>query len=317
MRLPSTVDFRDAARASHEVGRRVWHEWTADRASGVAAEIAFWLILSIFPVLILLGAILGSLETFVGHDVASRVEDRILEWIGDLLGQQSGPASDVVDDLFNGRGAGAVTFTMVLVLYTASRGFAAIVRGLDVAYDTEDHRSWLVIRFTGLLLAVGTMIVTTITLMMLVIGPVFGWGDAIADSLGVGGWIEPVWNVVGPMFAFAVLIGWAATIYHVAPHHYSPWRWDLPGAVLVASFAIVASIGFRIYVDLASGANTIYGVVGGVITTMLYIYTLCAGLLLGAELNAVLAERHGVAVDPPTSPGLVERVRQRYESAEH
>jgi membrane protein len=317
MKLPTPGDLRRWSVTWIAVGREVWQEWRDDRASGVAAEIAFWLILTIFPVLILLGAILGSLEGIVGHDLAGRVEDQVIEWIAELLGQQSGPATDVAEDLFNGRGAGAITFTMLLVLYTASRGFAAIVRGLDVVYDTDELRSWATIRFTGLLLAVGTILVGTITLIMLVIGPVFGWGSTVAGAAGVGDWIAPAWNTVGPILAFVVLIMWAATIYHIGPHHVSPWKWDLPGAFLVAVFAIVASVGFRIYVDVATGANAVYGVVGGAITTMLYVYVLSAGLLLGAELNAVLATRYGVQAEPARSRGIVERVRQRYESPEH
>jgi len=316
MRLPTTRDLRGWGRSWFDVTRQVWHEWVDDRASGVAAEIAFWLILTIFPVLILLGALLGSLESIVGHDVTGRVEAQIVEWIEELLGAQSGPATEVTEDLFNSRGAGTITFTTLIVLFTTSRGFAAIVRGLDVVYDTDEQRSWVTIRFTGLLLAIGTILVGTLTLVMLVIGPVFGWGTTIAEALGIGDWIAPAWNFVGPIVAFVVLIAWSTTIYHLAPHHISPWRWDLPGAVLVAATVILASVGFRIYVDLAAGANAIYGVVGGVITAMLYVYVLSAGLLLGGELNAVLAERYGVKIEPPPSRGLVERVRQRYESSD-
>lgn len=316
MRLPTTRDFRGWAAAWLDIGRTVWREWVEDRASGVAAEIAFWLILAIFPVLILVGAILGSLENFVGHDVAQRVEGQVIDWIEELLGSQSGPATDAAEDLFDSRGAGAIGFTMIIVLFTASRGFAAIVRGLDVVYDTEEQRSWFTIRLTGILLAVGTIIVGTLTLTMLVIGPVFGWGVTIADHLGVGDWIAPMWNIVGPFVAFLALLAWATTIYHVAPHHVSPWRWDVPGALLVALFAILASWGFRIYVDVAAGANAIYGVVGGFITAMLYVYVLSAGLLLGGELNAVLAERHGIQVRPQSRPGVVARLRRRYESSE-
>ena len=121
MRLPTSRDLHQWGRVWYEVGRKVWVEWREDRASGVAAEIAFWLILTIFPVLIMLGSILGSLEAVLGRDLTQKAEDQVVEWIGDLLGSQSGPATDVATDLFNGRGAGTLTFTTLIVLYTASR----------------------------------------------------------------------------------------------------------------------------------------------------------------------------------------------------
>ena len=99
-------------------------------------------------------------------------------------------------------------------------------------------------------------------------------------------------------FALAVLMGWAATMYHVAPRHDSPWRWDLPGAALATTFWVLATLGFQVYLSFASGSNAFLGVFGGGLVVMLYIYVLALGLLAGAELNQVLAMRYGIGSTP-------------------
>lgn len=284
-------------------------EWEEDRATGIAAEIAFWLVLSLFPAILVVGSVLGSLETFVGDDLATRAEDRIITEMQDVLGTESNSIIDATEDLLGGTSRGVLTFGIVFAVFTTSRGFAAIVRGLDIAYDIHAYRSWTHQRLTGLALALGTLVIAAATLTMLVVGPLFGAGTEIADDLGVGRWFVLLWDWARAPVAFVVLVAWAATIYHVGPLHHTPWRWDLPGAFLAAVFWLASSAGFGLYVQVSSsGGNAIYGVVGGVLFLLLWVYVLSLGLMLGAELNQVLADRHDVRLEGARSIPLTERI---------
>lgn len=292
-----------------DVGREVAVEWREDRATGLAAEIAFWVVLSIFPALLVVGSVLGSLETFLGEDLAARAEDRIITEMRDVLGTESNGIIDATEDIFSGTSTGVLTIGIVLAVFTASRGFAAIVRAMDGAYDIDAYRSWTHERLTGLALAFGTLVVAAATLAMLVVGPLFGAGSDIAADLGVGDWFGVAWDWARAPIAFLILIAWAATIYHVGPLHHTPWRWDLPGAALAAAFWLASSVGFGFYVQVSSsGGNAIYGVVGGVLLLLLWVYVLSLGLILGAELNQVLADRHGIRLEGSRSIPLSERI---------
>lgn len=292
-----------------QVGRAIAREWEADRATGIAAEIAFWLVLSLFPALLVVGSVLGSLETFVGDDLATRAEDRIIAEMQEVLGTDSNSIIDATEDLFGGTSTGVLTFGIAFAVFTTSRGFAAIVRGLDIAYDIDDYRSWTHQRLTGLALAFGTLVIAAVTLTMLVVGPLFGAGAEIAGDLGVGRWFILLWDWARAPVAFGVLVAWAATIYHVGPLHHTPWRWDLPGAFVAAVFWLASSFGFRFYVEVStSGGNAIYGVVGGVLFLLLWVYVLSLGLMLGAELNQVLADRHDVRLEGSRSIPASERI---------
>lgn len=269
----------------------IHREWSEDRCSGLAAEIAFWLVLSLFPGLLVLGAMLGWLDTIIGADVATRVEAEVIEGIEGALGSESGPISSAASGLFDAPSTGALTFGVLLALFGLSRGFNAVVGALDVAYDIEVDRSWFHARVTAILIGFGTVVVGALTLTVLFIGPLFGR----AGELGT--WFNSTWQLVGPIVAFVALVLWATTIYHVAPLHLTAWRWDVPGAALAATFWVAATLGFRIYVDSAiSGSNAILGAVGGVLTLLLWVYLLAIGLLLGAEINQLIAERAGIFV---------------------
>ena len=294
MPLPTIDGLRDLRSTSFDVARDLIGEWRADRLTGLAAEIAFFGLISLFPALIAMTAALGSLEAIFGNDVAARVEESILDFLGSVLTDQASSTVDAVRELFDSRSAGLVTLGLVFALWSASRGFVAVVNALDVAYDIEDRRGYFRLRALGVGLAAGSVLVGAVILSMLIIGPLFGTGMEVADHLGFGGFFATFWNWIRWPIALAVMLGWAAAILHVAPHHTIPWRWDLPGAVMATVCWALFSVGFRVYLAVAPATNQVLGTLGGALIVLLWLYLLALGLLLGGELNAVLAARHGV-----------------------
>lgn len=133
-----------------------------------------------------------------------------------------------------------------------SRAFSAVVRALDVAYDVEERRSSLSVRITAVALSLGRVVVTTLILAAMVVGPLLGGGKAIA--------------------------------------------------VLTAAIWIAVSSGFRAYLELAGSTNAVFGVLGGALTLLFWLYLLAMGLLVGGELNAILAVRHRLHHAPRHQP---------------
>lgn len=281
---------------------RAWHD---DRVSGLAAEIGFFALLSLFPLLLVFSAALGGLGGLVGSDFEGRVEGQLTEWSEDLFGVEGG-VTDAVGSLFDGSSASALTLGVLATLYTASRGFAAVVRALDVAYGHHNTRGWVGTQIVGLALAIGTILVGSITLAALVIGPLFGREDFLGDGI-VQDILGLLWTYLRFPVAFLVLIAWSATIYHVAPNRRAEWRDELPGGAFSAVFSFVSSVLFSIYLRTLSASNAIFGVIGTAIILQLWLYLLAIGLILGAEVNAGLATRKGPA-ENWTEPLLFTRL---------
>ena len=277
-----------------ELANRLRAEWRDDRVAGLAAEVAFFGLLGLFPTLLVLAAALGSLDAVVGQAVAARAEDQVVDFLRQVLSDEASGAVDAVQGLFSDSDSGALTIGLLTATWAASRAFQAVINALDVAYDLEERRPWLRLRLTAVGLSIGTAVVGALILGMLVVGPLFGTGRDIADAVGAGEVFAAFWDWMRWPAVLVLIIAWAATIFHIAPNHHTPWRWDVPGAGCTAAFWIVASVAFRVYLALAAGANEVLGTLGGSIIVLLWLYLMSLGLLLGGELNAVLVRRHGV-----------------------
>lgn len=277
-------------------------EWSKDRVGGLSAEIAFFAVLGVFPAVIVLAAALGSIDSIVGEDNATEVEDWIIEQMTKVFGTDN-TLGDTVADLFDGANTSAFTIGAVLAVYAASRGFVAVVKALDVAYDHDHLRGWLSTRLVGLGLTVLTVFAAAAVTVLIVVGPLFGSGTDLADDLGVGGTFATLWDWFRWPVVLAVLVSWAATVFHIAPNHRSPWRHELPGAFIATLWWMAVSLGFSTYLDAASsGSNAVFGLLGGALSLLFWFYLMAMGLLVGAEVNSLLAVRNGIEITRPARP---------------
>ena len=271
----------------------------------MAAEIGFFALLSLFPLLLVLSALLGWISNLLGNDLATDVENQLTEWAGEVFGE-GGSVVSAVGALFSESSTSALTVGILATLYTASRGFAAVVRALDVAYGHDNTRGWVGTQIIGLLLAAGSILVGALTLAGLVIGPLLGREDI--GGVAIEGALNVLWDWFRYPTAFVILVLWAATIFHVAPNRRASWRWEIPGALFSALLWILATWLFSLYLTtLSSTTNAVFGVIGTAITIQLWLYLLAIGLVLGAELNSAFAIRRGPAANW-TEPEFFTRV---------
>ena len=288
------------------VARQLAIEWRDDRIPDSAASVAFYAVLSLIPAFLSLAAMLGPLESLVGREVAERVQDRVLDFLGAVLTSEADGTLEVARDLFENERPGLLTFSLLIAIWTVSRSFAALVRALDVVYDLEERRSWWRIRATALLVAVGSVVAASLMLVAIVVGPLFGTGEQIADQVGLGDQFAFLWDVFRLPFAFVLLVLWAATIFHIAPNHRTPWRWDLPGALLTAVLWLTFSGGLRLYLEVAQAGNAVFGALGGALIVLLWFWLLSLAVLLGGELIQVLADDVGVDLRSDPVDGAAE-----------
>ena len=283
------------------LARRVAAACHEDRVDGLAAEFAFFGVLSTFPGLLVVAALLGSLERLVGHDLASRSEALVLRGMDQVLTSSAAGLRDAVRELFARPSRGIAVLATATALVGLSRAWAVVIRALDLAYQVEERRTWLRQRLLGLVLALSSVLLAVLGLGMIVVDPLLGAGAELAKRLGLGGLFAVAWNWLRWPLAFATLVAWAATVYHVAPGRRLRWRDALPGAAAAAVLWLVASGGFSLYLRVAAGANRVLGTLGGGLIGVLWLYLLALILLVGGELNGVLhrSREPGRQVAPP------------------
>jgi membrane protein len=275
----------------------------------LAAEIAFYGILSLFPAMLAVASLVGVLDAVAGADLAADARREVVGFLETVLTDEADETIDAVSELFTEASPGLLTFSLLAALWALSRGFASLIRALDVVYDVDELRPWTRIRGTALLLSIGSVLSGAVLLAGVVVGPLLGTGQDIADEIGLGDQFAVAWDVARLPVAFVLVVVWATTIFHVAPDHRTRWRDDVPGAVVTGVLWLVFSGGLRVYLAVAQRGNPVFGTLGGALIALLWIWLLALAVMIGGEVNQIRAAARsapveGVAQGPHEVAGL-------------
>ena len=268
----------------------------------VAAGLSFWAILSVFPAVLAFASLLGSMELIVGKAAADELRQNITDFLERTLPTGSEITTTITNIIEQTR-TGVAIVGLATAAWGMSKGFAGLCRGLAVVEGHPGARYGIKGRLVGLVLGVATLLVMTIVLLQIIVGPLLGFERLLPEG---GSALLTLWEVVRwPLLAVLVVV-WLATLYHIGPGP-SPsmrWRERVPGAVLTTAAWVAVTFGFKFYVQIAGGANPILGVLGGVIVSLTWLYLLTMSVLIGATFNAALADRRHAPPEPvaPTVP---------------
>ncbi|MDH3606828.1 MAG: YihY/virulence factor BrkB family protein [Acidimicrobiia bacterium] len=258
----------------------------SDRVPGLAAEVAFYLVLSLPPLLLVLLGILGYVGDIGGAETVADIKDQILDWADNIFSAATiqDTIEPAVDDLLEQGRADVLTLGGIIALWSGSRAVRVIVDAVTIAYDLEDHRTWKRKTLVGAALTVAGVLAVGVLLPLLVVGPRFG--AALADNFGLESTFETVWAILyWPTVATMgmVLLTW---VYHIAPPHVTAWRRDIPGAILAFVLWLLGSLGLRIYATTFLEGNSAYNLFTAPLAVLLWLYVTAIAVLVGAELNA-------------------------------
>ncbi len=263
-----------------------------DRLPGLAAEVSFYLLLSLPPLLLVgLGA-LGYVGDLFGADTVTAIKDQILETASSVLTAET--VDDVVrpavDSLLAQGRADILSIGAVLALWSGSRALKVITEAITIAYDMRDQRTWWQHRLLGLALTVAGVLMLAVLLPLLVIGPEFG--GALADEYGLGRAFDLLWAILYFPVVIALGLSLLTWVYHIVPPHSTRWRRDIPGAILAFLVWLGGSYGLRIYATNFVESDSAYSYFGTPLVLLLWIYLTAIALLIGAELNSEIEKLH-------------------------
>ena len=257
-------------------------EFQRDDALGLAAQLAFYLILALFPFLLVLVSLMG---TFSSPNLAGE----ILAYFEQVTPPQVyGIIEAYLSDTISGNNPAPGLFSvgLVIALWSASGAFAALISALNKAYDVEETRPFWKVRGIALLMTLGLSAMILIAVLLLIAGPPIGRG--VADLFGLGSIFTFVWSIVQWPLALFFMVLAVALMYYFAPDAGQPFRWITPGGLVGVLLWVLASVVFRFYVSNFGSYDETYGSIGAVIVLLLYLYVSSLTILFGAELNATL-----------------------------
>ena len=265
------------ARGWLDIAKRVNNRIKQDRLSIVAAGVAFYGLLAVFPGLVAVVGLYGLLvEPAQVQQHVSALSGFLPPQAADLLLSQ---LHDLTSTDRTALGFGAIA-GLVLALWSASSAVRTLMEALNVAYHEEESRG--VVRFygTALFLTFGGVIAILVAIALVVGLP------AVLKMIGLSGALETVLSLVRwPVLALLAMIGFAV-VYRYGPSRRKPrWRWVSWGAAIAVALWIVGSALFSIYVTRFGNYNETYGAAGAVVILLMWFLLSSYAILIGAEIN--------------------------------
>ncbi len=262
-----------------KVTRLAIREAIADRITGEAAKAAYFFFLSLFPLILAVFALTG----LAGGDSAFRwIMARLEE---SLPGQAAHYLEQFVRQITGEQRPGILSFSVLLILWSASNVFAILTEGLNHMYDLEETRAWWKRR----LLALVTLLVATVSLIgstLIVVS-----SPRLFRLVGLAG-LAAVWESLRWPAALVLMTAFMWLVYLLLPnrrqrHSVGP---TLVGAVVGTLLWSGATLGFRVYVSHFGSYSQTYGFVGGIIILLLWLYLTGLAVLFGGEVAATLEQ---------------------------
>ena len=264
-----------------ELAKRVGKESSDDRVFGRAAELSYYFLLALFPLLIFLTSVMGIV---IGQGTETR--QQLFGYLARIMPPSAFQLIEAtMIEVTTGSGGGKISFGLLAALWAASNGMTAITESLNVAYDVEETRPWWKTRLVAITLTIALSVLIISALLLVVAGGHIAEG--LAGYLGYGSAFATAWKIIQWPVVLAFMTLAFALIYYFAPDlRHQAWSWLTPGAAIGVALWLLVSLGFRVYLQFFDSYNKTYGSLGAVIILMLWLYFTGCAVLIGGEINS-------------------------------
>jgi membrane protein len=262
------------------VGRKLWD----DDCLGLAGQLAYFILLSLFPFLMFLVAV----ASLVVNDPESALKTSTERMEGFLPQDAVGLLVDYVDRTLRSTTSGVLLFSILAALSAGSAAAGAIIKATNRAYDLRETRPFWNIQGISVLMALGLVLLIA-ALALVVFGP--GVGGYVQRLTGLPNVFLDLWRILRWGLAFLAVTFALDILYYVAPNADLPFKWITPGGVAATVLTLISSVALKLYVANFGRYDEIYGQLGAVIVLMLWLYITGLMVLIGAEINAVIVRK--------------------------
>lgn len=260
--------------------RRLQLEIAHDDCNGMAAQIAFYLLLSIFPFMLFLLSLVSYLPV---PDLSRQVLAALQE---QLPTEAFGLVEDNVLSLLTTRRQELLGAGLLVALWSASMGIGALITTINRAYNIRPRRSMPEQKALAILLTLALSGIMLLSTVIVLFGPRVT--HAIFQGLGLAGDSYNAWVRLRLGIVFLLNLGTLSILYYYGPEARQQFRWILPGAVTATLLWLGASSLFRLFVRNFGRYDATYGSIAAVIVLMMWMWLSGFIFLLGAEINALM-----------------------------
>jgi membrane protein len=276
-----------------ELAKRVWNEASNDDVWGRAAQLSYYFLLALFPLLLVLMAILG-----IFADKGTQLRESLIGYLGQVMPASAGElVQKTVDELSSSAGGGKISVGLLATLWAASNGMGAVSETLNSAYNVKESRPWWKSRLVaiGLTIALAILIVAALALLL------YGYeiADAVTSWAGLSGVFKITWKIAQwPIVLFFILLAFNLIYYFAPDLKEQEWKWVTPGAAIGVGLWLLVSFAFKTYLKYFNSYSATYGSLGALIIMMLWFYFTGMAILFGGEVNSEIESAEAKAGAP-------------------
>ncbi|MET8485611.1 YihY/virulence factor BrkB family protein [Streptomyces tendae] len=273
------------------------------RILGLAAEAAFFTLLSVPPLLLSLLGLLGYVDSWIGADTTESLRNNILDASRAVLSEKGVKqiTEPILDDVMKGGRPDIISIGFLFALWSGSRAVNVFIDTITVMYGLDGVRGIVRTRLMAFLLFIVALVIGSIALPLMVAGP-----DAVVRVVP---WSTTVVQVLYWPVVIILSVAFLTTLYHVSVPVRSPWIEDVPGALVALAMWVLGSFLLRIYLTSTVEGPTIYGSLAAPVAVLLWIGVSAFAVLVGAAVNAAI-DRVWPAAATAAAREANERLRQ-------
>jgi membrane protein len=272
------LDFPDFKRVAQRI--------SDDDIFGRAAQLSYYFLLALFPLLLVLINVLGYMA-----QEGTAFREQLLMYLASVIPRSAiALVRTTLTEISEASGTGKVSFGLLAALWAASNGMGAISDTLNTAYNVKERRPWWKVRIISVCLTIALAILILAALAIVLNGGTIG--EALAARYGFGDVFTIVWKIVQWPIALVFVLTTFNLIYNFAPDLPQGTRsWITPGAFVGVGLWLIVSFGFRAYLSFFDSYSVTYGSLGAVIVLMLWFYLTGVAILIGGEVNSEVSHR--------------------------
>lgn len=248
-----------------------------DDIFALASQLAYYFVLSFFPIIIFLTSILGMMNID---------SSAIIDGLSKILPESSFYITkSIVTEIMSRQSFSLVGGSIFIAIWMASSGFRAVIKAINKAYNLVEKRSFIKRTIIAYISTIIFAIAIIFSLGVLVFGNIIS--EHLIEILPMATFISYIWNMFRYLIMVVMLMLFFASIYKFIPCKRMKWREVIPGAIFSAFGWIIASLAFSYYINNFNNYSKFYGSIAGIFILMLWIFMTSIFIILGVEINSI------------------------------
>ena len=259
--------------------RNIYRKLNFSEINSKAAEMSFYLLLSIFPFLIFTISIIVYIPTFHLNKSILMIKSIIPESAFNIL-------LSIINSAIDNKSLSFLILSFIFTLFTSLRGIRSLIKWMNKSYSVKETRSFIKVFIISFIFTVSILVLILISVILLVFGELIGY--FIFNLIGLNGIFIYVWNILRYIVAVSTLIIIIVNLYKYMPNKKIKTKDVIPGSIIATLVWLIVSFFYSYYTNNYSNYEVIYGSIAEIIVLITWLYLSSWSILIGLEVNSYL-----------------------------